>query len=113
MCIRDRLYTEPETQTAVVDFEDIPFFHKQTRIVLEDCGIINPESIKEYVARDGYFGLAKALQMKPEEVIDTVKKSGLRGRGGAGFPTGLKWGFAAKANGSPKYIVCNLSLIHI
>jgi NADH-quinone oxidoreductase subunit F len=101
------LYTEPETQTAVVDFEDIPFFHKQTRIVLEDCGIINPESIKEYVARDGYFGLAKALQMKPEEVIDTVKKSGLRGRGGAGFPTGLKWGFAAKANGSPKYIVCN------
>lgn len=101
------LYTEPETQTAVVDFEDIPFFHKQTRIVLEDCGIINPESIKEYIARDGYFGLAKALKMKPEEVIDSVKKSGLRGRGGAGFPTGLKWGFAAKASGSPKYVVCN------
>ncbi len=101
------LYKEPETETAVVDFEDIPFFSKQTRVVLEDCGIINPESINEYIARDGYFGLAKALQMKPEEVIDTVKKSGLRGRGGAGFPTGLKWEFAAKASGSPKYIVCN------
>jgi len=101
------LYREPETERAVVDFEDIPFFHKQTRVVLEDCGIINPESIREYIARDGYFGLAKALQMKPEEVIDEVKKAGLRGRGGAGFPTGLKWEFAAKAEGSPKYIVCN------
>jgi len=101
------LYREPETERAVVDFEDIPFFHKQTRVVLEDCGIINPESIREYIARDGYFGLAKALQMKPEEVIDEVKKAGLRGRGGAGFPTGLKWQFAAKAEGSPKYIVCN------
>ncbi|MBP8614063.1 MAG: NADH-quinone oxidoreductase subunit NuoF [Firmicutes bacterium] len=101
------LYTEPQTEKSVVDFEDIPFFQKQTRIVLEDCGVINPESIREYIARDGYFGLAKALQMKPEEVIDTLKKSGLRGRGGAGFPTGLKWEFAAKAEGSPKYIVCN------
>jgi len=101
------LYREPETERAVVDFEDIPFFHKQTRVVLEDCGIINPESIREYIARDGYFGLAKALQMKREEVIDEVKKAGLRGRGGAGFPTGLKWQFAAKAEGSPKYIVCN------
>ncbi len=101
------LYTEPQTEKSVVDFEDIPFFQKQTRIVLEDCGVINPESIREYIARDGYFGLAKALQMKPEEVVDTVKKSGLRGRGGAGFPTGLKWEFAAKAEGSPKYIVCN------
>lgn len=101
------LYTEPQTEKSVVDFEDIPFFQKQTRIVLEDCGVINPESIREYIARDGYFGLAKALQMKPEEVIDTIKKSGLRGRGGAGFPTGLKWEFAAKAEGSPKYIVCN------
>lgn len=101
------LYREPETERAVVDFEDIPFFHKQTRVVLEDCGIINPESIREYIARDGYFGLAKALQMKREEVIDEVKKAGLRGRGGAGFPTGLKWEFAAKAEGSPKYIVCN------
>ena len=101
------LYREPETKTWVVDFEDIPFFNKQTRIVLENCGIINPESIEEYIARDGYFALDKALKMKPEEVIDLVKKSGLRGRGGAGFPTGLKWEFTAKAEGSPKYVLCN------
>lgn len=101
------LYKEPETKAAVVDFEDIPFFKKQTRIVLENCGKINPESIKEYIARDGYFALAKVLTQTPEEVIDTIKKSGLRGRGGAGFPTGLKWEFAYKAKGSPKYVVCN------
>jgi len=101
------LYREPTTEKPVVDFQDIPFFKKQTRVVLENCGIINPESIKEYIARDGYFGLAKALRMKPEEVVDMVKKSGLRGRGGAGFPTGLKWEFTAKATGSPKYVVCN------
>ncbi|HHX10790.1 MAG TPA: NADH-quinone oxidoreductase subunit F, partial [Firmicutes bacterium] len=101
------LYREPETEAAIVDFEEIPFFSKQTRVVLENCGIINPESINEYIARDGYFGLANALQMKPEEVIDVIKQSGLRGRGGAGFPTGLKWEFAARAEGSPKYAVCN------
>ncbi|QUL98034.1 MAG: NADH-quinone oxidoreductase subunit NuoF [Candidatus Fermentithermobacillus carboniphilus] len=101
------LYKEPETKASVVDFEDIPFFKKQTRIVLENCGIIDPESIKEYIARDGYFGLSKALTMAPQEVIDIIKKSGLRGRGGAGFPTGLKWEFAAKAKGFPKYVVCN------
>lgn len=101
------LYREPETQSAVVDFEDIPFFKKQTRIVLENCGVIDPDSIEEYIARDGYFGLAKALKMQPEEVIEIVKKSGLRGRGGAGFPTGLKWEFTRKAEGSPKYVVCN------
>ncbi len=101
------LYREPETDSAVVDFEDIPFFKKQTRIVLENCGVINPESIEEYIARDGYFGLAKALTMPQTEVIETIKKSGLRGRGGAGFPTGLKWEFTYKAQGSPKYIVIN------
>lgn len=101
------LYREPETNAAVVDFSHIPFFQKQTRIVLENCGIINPESIKEYIARDGYFALAKVLKMSPQEVIDIVKRSGLRGRGGAGFPTGLKWEFAARAAGSPKYVVCN------
>ncbi len=101
------LYKEPATDAAVVDFQDIPFFKKQTRVVLENCGIINPESIKEYIARDGYFGLATALKKTPQEVIDIVKKSGLRGRGGAGFPAGLKWEFTAKAQGSPKYVVCN------
>lgn len=101
------LYREPATEKVVVDFQDIPFFQRQTRVVLENCGIINPESIREYIARDGYFGLAKALQMKPVEVVDLMKKSGLRGRGGAGFPTGLKWEFTAKAVGSPKYVVCN------
>jgi NADH-quinone oxidoreductase subunit F len=101
------LYKEPETQSSVVDFEDIPFFKKQTRIVLENCGIINPESIQEYIARDGYFGLAKALKMSQTDVIEEIKKSGLRGRGGAGFPTGLKWEFTYKAQGSPKYIVVN------
>ena len=90
-----------------MDFEEIPFFKKQTRIVLENCGIIDPESINEYIARDGYFALAKVLTQKPEEVIEEIKKSGLRGRGGAGFPTGLKWEFAAKAKGSPKYVVVN------
>jgi NADH-quinone oxidoreductase subunit F len=101
------LYREPEYDEAVVDFSEIPFFKRQTRVVLENCGIIDPESIKEYIARDGYFGLANALKMTPEEVVDTIKKSGLRGRGGAGFPTGLKWDFTRKAPGSPKYVVCN------
>ena len=101
------LYKEPETKSSVVDFQDIPFFKKQTRIVLENCGIINPESIREYIARDGYFALAKALKMPQTEIIDIVKKSGLRGRGGAGFPTGLKWELTYKAAGTPKYVVCN------
>lgn len=102
------LYVEPETQSRLVDFEEIPFFHKQQRIVLANCGLINPESIDEYVARDGYVALGTALtRMTPAEVIETLKRSGLRGRGGAGFPTGLKWEFTAKAPGSPKYVVCN------
>lgn len=101
------LYREPETHVSVVDFTEIPFFKKQTRVVLENCGIIDPESIREYIARDGYFGLASALRHSPKEVIELVKQSGLRGRGGAGFPTGLKWEFTARAEGSPKYVVCN------
>ncbi|HHV79677.1 MAG TPA: NADH-quinone oxidoreductase subunit NuoF [Firmicutes bacterium] len=102
------LYKEPETEQAVVDFQDIEFFKKQHRIVLRNCGLINPEKIEEYIARDGYFALHKVLTtMTPLEVIDTIKKSGLRGRGGGGFPTGLKWEFAYKAKGSPKYVVCN------
>jgi NADP-reducing hydrogenase subunit HndC len=101
------LYRDYETHKAVVDFNDINFFKSQTRIALENCGIIDPESIKEYIARDGYFALAKVLKSPPEETIEEIKKSGLRGRGGAGFPTGLKLQFTAKAKGSPKYVVCN------
>ncbi len=88
--------------------EEIQFYQKQKRIVLRNCGIINPEDINEYIARDGYLALEKALfQMTPQQIIDEVKKSGLRGRGGAGFPTGLKWEAGMKASGDVKYVVCN------
>ena len=80
----------------------------EQRIVLERAGIIDPENIEDYIVHDGYQALGKALsEMKPAQVIETLNKSGLRGRGGAGFPTGMKWGFVAKAPGNPKYIVCN------
>jgi NADH:ubiquinone oxidoreductase subunit F (NADH-binding)/(2Fe-2S) ferredoxin len=88
--------------------EDIGFYQKQFRIVLRNCGAINPEKIDEYIARDGYAALAKALtEMTPEDIIEEVKKSGLRGRGGAGFPTWMKWNFTKQAAGDEKYIVCN------
>lgn len=88
--------------------EEIQFYQKQQRIVLRNCGIINPEDINEYIARDGYLALEKALfQMTPQQIIDEVKKSGLRGRGGAGFPTGLKWEAGMNASGDVKYVVCN------
>jgi NADH:ubiquinone oxidoreductase subunit F (NADH-binding)/(2Fe-2S) ferredoxin len=88
-------------------FEELPMIKPQKRIALRNCGLIDPEEIKHYIARDGYCGLQKALRMKPEEVIQEIKDSGLRGRGGAGFPTGLKWEFAKKAPGRTKYIICN------
>ncbi len=87
---------------------DDSFYAKQKRIVLRNCGLINPESIDEYLARDGYRALVKAIQtMAAEEVIKTVIDSGLRGRGGAGFPTGMKWQFAHSARGEKKYVICN------
>jgi NADH:ubiquinone oxidoreductase subunit F (NADH-binding)/NAD-dependent dihydropyrimidine dehydrogenase PreA subunit len=87
--------------------ESVSFKH-QERIALRNCGIINPEVLEEYIARDGYKALAKVLMdMSPEEVIDTMIKSGLRGRGGGGFPTGLKWSFAAKSQNDQKYVACN------
>jgi NADH:ubiquinone oxidoreductase subunit F (NADH-binding)/(2Fe-2S) ferredoxin len=87
---------------------EIPFFAKQTKIVLRNCGVINPEDINEYIARGGYKALEKAIkEMTPEEVIREIKDSGLRGRGGAGFPTGLKWELARKQNSDEKFIVCN------
>lgn len=83
------------------------FLAKQKRVVLRNCGTIDPESIQDYIEADGYKSIAKALTMSPDEVIEEVLASGLRGRGGAGFRTGLKWGFARKAKGDQKYIVCN------
>ncbi|UCF95096.1 MAG: SLBB domain-containing protein, partial [Desulfobacterales bacterium] len=88
-------------------FEDHPMIRPQVRIALRNCGIIDPSNILHYIARGGYSGLNRALAMKPEDVIAEIKNSGLRGRGGAGFPTGLKWGFTHQAPGRTKYIVCN------
>jgi len=86
---------------------ELPMLKPQVRIALRNCGIIDPEKINQYIARDGYSGLVKALGMTPEAVIEEVKKSGLRGRGGAGFPTGLKWEFCHKSPGKIKYLICN------
>ncbi|KJJ84831.1 NADH:ubiquinone oxidoreductase, NADH-binding (51 kD) subunit [Candidatus Omnitrophus magneticus] len=89
-------------------FGDVDFFGKQMRIALRNCGISDPESIDDYLALRGYEALAKVLtNMTPEEVVEEVKLSGLRGRGGAGFPTGVKWGFTSKAKGLEKYVICN------
>ena len=98
----------PELPPEFPRYEDLPFFSKQVKISLRNCGFINPESIEEYIARGGYQALCKAVaEMTPEAVIDEVKASGLRGRGGAGFPTGLKWEFCRKAPGDLKYVICN------
>jgi NADP-reducing hydrogenase subunit HndC len=102
------LYIDPETQKRVTEAKDMDFYKKQYRIALRNCGIIDPDNIEEYIARDGYAALGKCLtEMTPELVIDTVKKSGLRGRGGGGFPTGLKWDITRQTPATPKYVVCN------
>jgi len=88
-------------------YQDLPMVKPQVKIVLRNCGIIDPTNFYHYVARGGYSGLERALSMTPEEVIDEMKASGLRGRGGAGFPTGLKWGFARKSEADQKYLICN------
>lgn len=88
-------------------FHELPMIRPQVRIALRNCGLIDPENIDHYIARGGYSGLRRALEMPPEEVIREIKASGLRGRGGAGFPTGLKWEFAAKTQSKTRYIVCN------
>jgi NADH-quinone oxidoreductase subunit F len=101
-------YKTPDSHQAVPFYQDVPFYSKQLRITLRNCGIIDPENIEEYIARDGYAALSKALfEMEPQDVIDTVRNSGLRGRGGAGFLTGLKWEFTARARSDKKYVVCN------
>ena len=88
-------------------FTDLPMINPQVRVVLRNAGLIDPSNVYHYVARGGYSGLYKALKMKPEEVIEKIKASGLRGRGGAGFPTGLKWSFARKSKSDIKYMICN------
>jgi len=101
------LYTDPKENEHVEDSKHMGFYRKQIRIALRNCGFIDPENIDEYIARDGYGALGMALSMSQQEAIDIMKKSGLRGRGGGGFPTGLKWEFAYKNKADQKYVVCN------
>lgn len=102
------LYRAPGAKEPTPKVDDIDLFAKQKKIVLRNNFYIDPTSIEDYIANDGYAALGKALtQMQPAEVVEEVKKSGLRGRGGAGFSSGMKWGFTAAASGSPKYVVCN------
>ena len=102
------VFREDSDSKPIPVLTDIGFFKRQTKIVLRNCGAIDPLSIDEYIGRDGYFSLAKALsKMKPEDVVREMEKSGLRGRGGAGFPTSMKWSMAAKNPSEKKYILCN------
>jgi NADH:ubiquinone oxidoreductase subunit F (NADH-binding)/(2Fe-2S) ferredoxin len=102
------LYEDPETHKHVEDSKHMGFYQKQLRIALRNCGFIDPENIDEYIARDGYAAIAKIFEsMTPQQAIDEIKKSGLRGRGGGGFPTGLKWEIASKNSADQKYVVCN------
>ncbi|MFA5773669.1 MAG: FAD-dependent oxidoreductase [Candidatus Paceibacterota bacterium] len=106
--IDELLYADPNTGQKIPYEKDVPFYKKQTRLVLADCGKIDPTSIGDYIALGGYASLVKALfEMKEEKIINEVKQSGLRGRGGAGFPTGLKWEAARKQKSDIKYIICN------
>lgn len=102
------LYHEPLTHESIPNYSEINFYKKQHRLVLENCGAINPEQIEEYIAVGGYEALAQAVTtMSPEDVIEEIKKSGLRGRGGGGFPTGMKWQFAKASVSDKKYVICN------
>ncbi|VAX34487.1 HoxF-like protein [hydrothermal vent metagenome] len=102
------MYHEPLKKTTVPSMNEIPFFKYQVLRALRNKGLIDPENIEDYIARDGYMAAAKALtEMTPEQIIKELKDSGLRGRGGAGFPTGLKWELCSMARGDQKYILCN------
>jgi len=107
--VKRLLYHETvEKDDTIKSLNQVDFYKKQLRIALQNCGVINPENIEEYIAFDGYKALGKVLtEMTPEQVIDIVKRSGLRGRGGGGFPTGLKWEFTAKSQSDQKYVACN------
>ena len=106
--VKRLLYEETVTPEKIKGLNDTDFYKKQKRVALRNCGVINPEDINEYIAYDGYQALAKCLtELTPEQVIQIVKDSGLRGRGGGGFPTGLKWSFTAANKADQKYVVCN------
>ncbi len=106
--VKRLLYQETVEGDDVKSLAETNFYAKQIRVALRNCGVINPENIDEYIGTDGYMALEKVLTtMQPQEVIDVIKASGLRGRGGAGFPTGMKWQFAANAVGDQKYVCCN------
>ena len=106
--VKRLIYHEAVEEDKLKSLDEVPFYKKQVRVALRNCGVINPEDIDEYIAFDGYKALEKVLtEMTPESVIDTVKQSGLRGRGGGGFPTGNKWQFAAASKGDKKYVCCN------
>lgn len=106
--VKRLLAGDKEHADVTKSLDGVDFFKRQMRVALRNCGVINPEEIDEYIAYDGYKALAKVLtEMTPDQVIDTVKKSGLRGRGGAGFPTGMKWEFASKSKDDQKYVCCN------
>jgi NADH-quinone oxidoreductase subunit F len=102
------LFKDPNSNEAKLTYDKVDFYAKQQRQVIKNCGHINPDHIEEYIANEGYYGLTKALkQMSPTEVVEEVKVSGLRGRGGGGFPSGLKWQFTQQAESEKKYVVCN------
>jgi len=106
--VKELLYTPPKEKVPIPKMSDIPFFADQTLIVLRNRGLINPERIDEYIARGGYEALAKVLtSMTPDDVIREIKASGLRGRGGGGFPTGIKWETCKHAHGDKRYVICN------
>jgi len=106
--VKRLLYKETIEEDNIKSLNEVDFYKKQKRVALRNCGVIDPENIDEYIAYDGYKALGKVLtEMKPEEVVETVKASGLRGRGGGGFPTGVKWAFAAAQPEGQKYVLCN------
>jgi NADH:ubiquinone oxidoreductase subunit F (NADH-binding) len=106
----EHVTTEATTasNTGLAFYSELPFYRKQVRIALKNCGIIDPKNIDEYIARDGYRALSRALsELSPDDVITSMKDSGLRGRGGAGFSTGIKWEFCRRSRATPKYVICN------
>ena len=105
--VKRLLYTDPVTNETVTHEPDVPFYKKQTRNIFGTNGTIDPTNIEDYIAVGGYSALNKALTMKPQQIIEEVKKSGLRGRGGGGFPTGRKWQSCLEAKGKVKYVICN------